>query len=360
VIGLGVLNSRPDSVVLAAVIERLGDVPGHRVPAGVPVTVLRRETTATTRLIQVRIGGPSGGTRLFVKQFLPPAGRPDEEARIRRYFMSECGRSAQACSVLAGHPALRATRVVASFHDLLAVVSAAEPGVSLERALRHALLFARAGAIRRAIEALARVGEWVRRFQQGVPVRSPAPQMGREFYREYIDVRLRSLVQRGDGCFSEANRAALLGLFDRLARTIDPADFRVVAIHADLCPANVLVRDDGISVIDFADSADGNPMTDLAHLDFHVHQSAARWRVAADLRSRLQRALLCGYDTKLTVADALFRVMAFQQYVCCLTAAAAAVGRRALPLQRLLFNRRVAGLLAATQRLVEPRGALGY
>jgi ribosome modulation factor len=331
-------------------MERLrrGSDPGSAIDG--PFRIVHRAAGSTTSVTRVRVQTSSGPSDLFVKRYVPPDRQPETIARVQRYFTSECQRSAQACTALAGQPSLRAPTVLASFPDLLVIVSAAEEGVGLDRVLRSALLFGREPAIRRATGALVRVGEWVRRFQAGVPIRNGRTPRD---VREYIDVRLRGLGARGHRSFRDADRSALLEVVDRLIASIPPDDFRVVAVHADLCPANILVRHDGISVLDFQMSSDGNRMADLAHLRFHVYKSAARWRGGADIRSRLERALLSGYEAGLNGAHPLFKLMTLQQNVCWLTEIGASMSPRARLLGPLLMRRRVADVVGSATRLLE-------
>jgi Phosphotransferase enzyme family len=301
-----------------------------------------------SRVLQLRVAAPSPHQDLFVKLFVPVKDTPDEIARQKRYFDSERTRAIQANAALANRPGLRAPRIVAAFDDLLAIVSERETGVRLDRLFKRLVLRRSAAALRHTEAALTRVGQWVRGFQDGVPVRNPAYQRDD---REYLDVRLRNLTETPGGAFTGAHRQMLLETYDAWAARVTPEDLRLVPIHADLCPSNVLVRDDGITVLDFAMSCDGNQLMDLAQLDLHLRSMCSRWRVADAVTQRLERALLSGFEPNLRSDLPLFRLMLLRHAVCHLMMCAAP---RRGPM-RLLHERRVRRRVAWT--LHEARAA---
>jgi hypothetical protein len=271
--------------------------------------------------MQVRVAPPGRHPDVFIKLFVPRNDAPEEIARQRYYFNSEWTRATHAHTALAGTPDLRVPRLVAVFHDLCAVVTEQETGTSLDRVFRRLVLQRTEAAVRRTESALACVGRWLRAFQAGVPVRNPAFSKD---YREYLDIRLRRLVDLLPGSFTEVERRAFLNVFDANAMRLAPDDLRVVAIHSDFCPANIFVSDGRIAVLDFAKSADGNQFMDLAHLDLHLRQMAHRWRLGTAVAHRLETALLTGFDPALRPERPLFSLMLLQHLVCHLAMQAAA------------------------------------
>ncbi len=299
-----------------------------------------------SRVLQLRVAAPSPHEDLFVKMFVPEKDTPDEIARQKRYFNSERTRATQANAALANRPGLRAPRIVAAFEDLLAIVSEREKGVRLDRLFKRLVLLRSAAALRQTEAALTRVGQWVRAFQDGVAVRNPAY---RRDDREYLDVRLRNLTETPGGAFTGAHRRMLLETYDTWTARLVPDDFRVVPIHADLCPSNVFVRDDGITVLDFAMSCDGNQFMDLAQLDMHLRSMCNRWRVADAVTQRLERALFSGFDPNLRSDLPLLRLMLLRHGVCHLMMCAAPARGPMRLLHRRGVRRRVAWTLHEAQ-----------
>ncbi len=274
------------------------------------------------RLLPVRVQTQSTTVDLFVKWFVGSGEMSDERERLSRYFQWESERTLQAAAAFASSTTLGVSRIIASFPDLLALVTERSPGAGLDRVLRRLALIRSVKTVNAAAAALHRVGEWVRGFQRGVPVRNSA---FRKDYREYLDIRLRALAASGRGGFTDDHRRACLAAFEAFARQINTTDLALVPIHADLCPANVLVRNTGITVLDLAMSSDGNKCVDLAHLAFHVRLLGQRWRLGAALVDRLERALLGGYDPDLRADAPLLKLMMLQHGVCHLAACAGRV-----------------------------------
>jgi thiamine kinase-like enzyme len=277
----------------------------------------------SARLLPVRVYAASTPVDLFAKRFVPTAGTSEELERPRRYFRWESERTSQAAATFCSTANLGVSRVVASFPDLLTLITERSPGAGLDRVLNRLALVRNRNAVDAALTALNRAGEWVRRFQAGVPVRDPT---FRKDYREYMDIRLRALAASSRGGFNGDHRAAVLSVFETIERQVDAEELALVAIHADLCPANVVVRDAGITVIDLAMSSDGNKYVDLAHLAFHIKLRARRWRLSFVLADRLEHALLGGYDPDLRPDAPLFKLMMLQHTVCHLAGYAAKFG----------------------------------
>ena len=273
----------------------------------------------SARLLPVRIHTSSASVDLFVKRFVPAGDVPEAFERAARYIQWESERTLQAAAIFRSSPALGVSRVVASFPDLLALVTERCPGTGLDRVLRRLAIVRSGKAMNRAVAAFSRVGEWLRRFQAGVPVRNPAI---RKDYREYLDIRLRALAASARSGFTDDHRRTLLHVFETVRRQVDAADLALVATHADLCPANVLVRDGGVTVVDFAMSSDGNRYVDLAHLALHLRLLGRRWRLGSVV-NRLERALLEGYNPDLGADAPLLKLMMVQHSACYLAGGAA-------------------------------------
>jgi hypothetical protein len=118
------------------------------------------------------------------------------------------------------------------------------------------------------------------------------------------------------GLFTTEHRDAALQRFDRLSAQISAADLEPVAAHADFCPANVIVAERGIGVIDLAMTTDRVRTLDLAHMFFHIELLARRPPASATFVRRLQRSLLDGYAPGFDVNAPLFQLMLQQHAIC--------------------------------------------
>jgi Phosphotransferase enzyme family len=281
-----------------------------------PVRLERREEHAGgfTRVLRLRVCAGSRREDVFVKTFVPRSTEAEEIGRQRGYLDAETERLAAAARAFERTPGLQVPRLIASLPDALTLITAGLRGTRLDAVLRRALLIPTPGAVRRAEMALRSVGEWLRRFQQQMPPRDPAAV--HKDYRAYLDARLRQLAGTPGGAFTASDRRAALADFDALAARLSADDRQPAAAHADLCPANVLVTDDGVGVIDLAMSTDRLRTLDLAHMYFHVELMARRRPAPRRVVARLQRALLDGFSPAFDPQSPLFRLMLLQHAVC--------------------------------------------
>ena len=259
-----------------------------------------------TRVLKARAVGGGRQKDVFIKRFVPITDGPDEFARQHRYLASELERTRQAETAFERTPRLAVPKVLACWPELLTLVTEGADGVRLDSLFRRL-------AIRRTREAFGAVwcamyeaGAWLRQFQTKVPICHPGV---RRDHRAHVDVRLRALVAAGAGGFTEQGRGEILHLFDRYARDAVISETRPVAIHSDFCPANILVREDRLTVLDLAMSSDGSRYADLAHLNLHLKLLGRRWALRASTIDELEAALLAGFDPELGPSAPLFRQM---------------------------------------------------
>ena len=152
-------------------------------------------------------------------------------------------------------------------------------------------------ALLRAQTALRSAGEWLRVLQQSVAPRDPTA--AAKDYRAYLNDRLRLLVGSSSGAFTADNAAAALRRFDQWDAQLSASERAPVSAHADFCPANVLVADDRIAVIDLAMSTDRVKTLDLAHMYFHLELLARRMPRGAALVAGLRWALRIAAEMRL-------------------------------------------------------------
>jgi phosphotransferase family enzyme len=264
-------------------------------------------------LLRLSVEGPSRQYHAFVKIFKPRQAVPYEEpAETRQFVECEYDATLRLHTALSGHPGLMAPRPIAVFPDHLAIVTEEVEGAPFDTLLSRAGWRTRMGS--GLAEVAARIGSWIRAFQT---ISSASGHLSLAEQRSYVDDRLRYLTPR---ILSEQERAEALGIFDQLAGDVSPAVQPFVAIHADLCPTNILVTPDGgVTVLDFAMANSGTRFHDLTHL--FLHFEFLRWRPRPYRRfvSDLQTALVRGFDPGASTSDPLFRLMLLQHVVCHVT-----------------------------------------
>lgn len=295
-----------------------------------------------SRVLRLRIEAGDRTLSIFVKRYEPRTGTAEEALRFRRYVVTEYSRTllAAQCST----PSTGVARAIACLPDHFALVTEEAQGVGLDRLFKRCAIVRTPSARENVCRALRQAARWLRAFQAGVPV----VKTRMRDYRNYLDIRLRELVGLRRPGFGEAERAAALSFFDIHHPRLTPADRALVPIHGDLCPTNILVRDQGVTVLDLGMSGDGTRYQDLAHLCFHVELSGYRLSLGSNVVERLKRALLEEFEPGLTADAPLFRIMLLQHAVCFLAQLARQEPDAVTILNEWQWRRRVAWCIKMT------------
>jgi hypothetical protein len=274
------------------------------------VDPLRELVGVDAHVVRARVRLDARDVIVYVKVYDPRAS-PQDEARFRRYVTTEFTRIRLARTFAT--PAADVPIPLACLEDHYAIVTQEASGETLSRLLRHLCVIRTSSVYGTILCALHRVGRWLREFQASVPplgVTNPAG------LRRYLDVRLTTLVSLGRRSFDEASRENILAFHDAQAARLTPADMQRVPIHADMCPSNVLVRPDGITVLDLASSCDGSRYDDVAHLYMHLAFAARRFRYGRAVTEQMQRLLLESFEPDLRPETPMFRLMLLRHLAC--------------------------------------------
>jgi Ser/Thr protein kinase RdoA (MazF antagonist) len=270
---------------------------------------LREVIGPASRVVRARLQLPGRDVIVYVK-FYKQNASPEERRRFEKYIRTEFNRTTLArrvATAAAGVPT-----PLACIPEQLALVTQEAAGTTLARLLRQMCVVRTPATGRATLRALHRVGRWLRQFQDGVPTLG----LDAANLRTYLDVRLTRLVAQQRRTFTPADRQAVLDFHDRHAARLTADDLRVVPIHADLCPTNILVRSDGITVLDLASSSDGARYCDVAHLYMHLAFAGRRFHLGHTLTDHMQRVLLDGFERGLRADAPLFRLLLLQHLAC--------------------------------------------
>ena len=249
---------------------------------------------------------PEGDRTLYAKTFKPRNDTPPELERQRQYLSTEYERTRLATQAFASMPHLGVPRLIAWFPDLMAIVTEEAQGIGFDGILKRLALTRTRGARETAMTALQRVGEWLRVFQS----RIPADPLQRKDHRRYLERRLQALTRLGAIAQDDSDR--LLASFDDQWARISYEELNPVATHADLCPANILVARDRVTVIDLAASLDRAKYLDVAHLYMHLTLAGRRLHLGRGLTEQLRQTLLQSFEPGLRTDVPLFRLMLLQ------------------------------------------------
>jgi tRNA A-37 threonylcarbamoyl transferase component Bud32 len=264
-------------------------------------------------LLRLRITTRTEATHAFLKIYKPRPPVPyAPDPDLSRMVEEEYAATLRMYRALTDRPGLAAPRPISVFPEHKAIVTEELTGTSFDRLLRAEAWRLKAPAMLQAIAT--RIGAWIREYQRVMPA---AGDLSLPAQREYIDERLRYITPR---ILSRDERAATLAFFDELAAEVGPARQSLVAIHADLCPANILITEGGgVGVLDFAMAQSGSRFHDAAHLYMHLNRQRLRPRIGAPFIPSVLAALLRAVDESATRPDPLFRLMLLQHAVCHVT-----------------------------------------
>jgi aminoglycoside phosphotransferase (APT) family kinase protein len=267
-----------------------------------------------SEVLQVRLVSGENLPHAFVKRFKLREPVDVWETELRRRVAREFETSRRVHDALAGASGLSAVRPIACFADDFILVTEQVPGRTLGAILEErAPWYPDGRTIDDLGHVLERVGSWTRAFQSALP---QAGRISLDDVREYLDRRLKAIVESRAGGFSDLDRRSVLTYFDETAAAVPDDDLRETIIHADFCPANVLVHGGSVAVIDFDRAATGCRYLDVARMFTQLEFLQAKPKFRPDVVKTLQSALLRGFEPGLDRSKPLFQLMVLQHTVC--------------------------------------------
>jgi hypothetical protein len=208
-------------------------------------------------------------------------------------------------TAMAGSPQGGIVRPVACYVEHLAIITEQADGMTLLTYLKHhAAWFPAASAKRHMRGTLAAVGRWLQRFQS---IDRDAGRVSLTELREYVDVRLKRLVNTG--VFSATDRKRVLRHLLALGGRVFEQELDDVLIHADFGPGNILVSGPRVVVLDLAMVQRGCALHDISRLYVHLDAMRGKPQFRTPTIRALQLALLQGFDPSLTPDRPLFRFL---------------------------------------------------
>jgi hypothetical protein len=262
----------------------------------VPVELHERPYSFVARMGVHRAGETAPFTFLYVKA-VKVAGDAAARDRMRARVAHEFDVTKLVFDAMHGQPDIDVARPVACYPEHLVIATEQVAGVTmLDYVIGHASWFGRADSGELAT-IMTNTGRWLRAFQSFDAGRG---NVTLEWFRDYVDIRLRRLVARSGGRFREPDRQRTLEHINRLWPHVAADHLREVAIHADLALTNVLVAGRRIVVLDFAMAKRGGPLHDLTRLYAQIETLGMKPHLRRAVLRDAQDALLAGFDSSLT------------------------------------------------------------
>ncbi|NOT28708.1 MAG: hypothetical protein HOP16_21710 [Acidobacteria bacterium] len=299
-------DSRQPPDVFAPILVLLEkDAAAHFRTTAVRLTPCSYEERPFSHVMRVEVGrGSDAPSHLFVKVF--KSKTPPGVDVVRQVIVRDYETTRRVYDWMSVHPDLGAVPPVACYPEHLAMVTEEVRGRTLLEYLhRHASWLAPQRHRDEVDATMATVGRWLRAFQG---IDSSGTRVTVDGLRDYIDVRLRRLVDEAAADFSEDDRQRVLRHIQVLGRHVASDDLVEVAVHADMALGNLLVSDRRIVVLDFTMAKRGSALFDLTRLFVQMDLLAVKPYIRGSVIQRLQRAMVSGYDPALTLEHPLFRL----------------------------------------------------
>jgi hypothetical protein len=247
----------------------------------------------------------------FFKRFKLLGPGADQAILMRERVAGEFSTTSRIHGLMRQCPGAGTIKPVAYFPDELVIVTEEAAGQTLTEVLESAAWRPQPEVVKSLEQTMERVGAWIRSFQEVTPVEGRFSLRG---MRDYLDARLMKLV-RNSARFDAANRRAVLAAFDQIsARVAEPA-LDLVSIHADLAPGNILIDGGNVTVLDFARSSVGGRCHDVSRMYTQLTFLCAKPKFTRRVISRLQQALLRGFDPALLHEEPLFQIFCLQHTI---------------------------------------------
>jgi hypothetical protein len=296
-------------------------------------TVVRAVESEASRVMKVAVSGATGIEAIYVKVFKPKETGPSSRDTTRERVIRDFEVTSRLHDAMTTVPGCAVARPLACFPEYLATVTAGVGGETLSALLeRRAAWWPAPRSLQKLGDVLSAVGGWLRAFQTIDP---PGGRFSLDEMRAYIDVRLRRLMATRPPVLAAHGRDRVLRYFDETATDVAAADLRMVLTHADLAPSNVLVSQQGVTVIDFATVAPGSVFMDVARLYTQLEFLTAKPKFRPATVQRLQYRLLEGFDHTLRSDRPLFRLFSLQHLLCHMSS----IARNPAPPLSRLYNR---------------------
>jgi Ser/Thr protein kinase RdoA (MazF antagonist) len=226
-----------------------------------------------------RCGQPAA----FVKVFTDPASFEREQIGLR------VGQS-----LSAGESPVAVPDVICRVASVQGLVLEQIPGAALSTALRR--IYARPSD--RFLTTFRTLGRWLARFHAlDPPAGDPVEivEQNAQFIRQNLE--------QAEHRVGSSRRKRAVRLLDRLATRVMTSPHQLVRCHGDFHPANIVLSNDTISVVDFADSRAGYAEHDLVLFQHNLLTNYTDVPRAITLIRPLWSAFVTAYGHRLTTAS---------------------------------------------------------
>jgi len=338
---------------ITRIIARLRSQAGELWPEAPPADfhIVRHLSRPYSNVYRLQLVAPHAPTTRFVyAKILTPGLKFQKipEKYLTR-LVTEFSATQRLQAALQGERDFAVIKPVAYFPEFLAIITEEAAGETL------ADLINCDGKLWPAAEKLEQLAQHCYRAGQALAAIQKATREVSRFdpaeLLEYVDVRLRRLVESRQTPFSATDRRQIIKFLEHAIPAIPAEQFGLCGAHGDYAPFNMLATAEKITVADFTMFKVGSVYNDLTYfyhrLEGYLHKPVFRSQTIR----RLQNAFLTGYagsleksKSPLVTEDLLFKVLWIKHivnnYSAIVRQRVVAKGKK-LSLPVRLFNRRV-------------------
>ena len=223
-----------------------------------------------------------------------PSVTQGNETVLKRRLTDEYNTLQTLTELFGKHESLFVVKPIALYPDLLALVTEAAHGPTLQKILSSDTKWYRIGKSKeRMVEYVGLSADWLRHFHAATG--KGCEQFDAESLRDYCDVRLARMVAHPSGRVDESLRRTVCSYIKNVASTI-PQDQNFIAHrHNDFAPHNMIVNETGLHVLDFSMVDLGPTCFDVANFWHRLDVLKTSRLHSAALVSELQRLFLTRY-----------------------------------------------------------------
>jgi len=227
---------------------------------------------------------------------------------------------------------------IVCFPELLAHVIEESPGQNFQKVLTtEARFYPKHQTLEKLCSLCYHCGQWLRIFQN-VTQAEVKEKFNLDWMIEYVDLRLKKLVDNPKALFDQERRKHVLRYFDLQRKYINGSDLSMCGVHADFCPGNMLVNDTEVIGIDFAMYQCGSIYHDITHFYHQLELLLMKPIFRPIVISKLQNSFLKGYDENFDKNNPMFKLFRVQHITCHFVGI---LGIENPPLHERLFNKRI-------------------
>ncbi len=233
----------------------------------------------------------------FIKIYSPIKGTSSDE--INRRVEQDFKISGMLYGKMKDDPELSVVRPLVYLPEFMTIVTEKSPGIQFQELLNKSARYYPSKDARTELEKICfNCGRWLKLFQDITCLHYDGALNTDEMLQDY-ERRTKWLVGSEKIPFDEQQRSKILHYVRSTKEALPPDMLIVSGVHGDFGPGNLLADETNVIVLDFAMYRYGSIYMDLTYFWHQLETLLLKPIFRPSVVTRLQRALLDGYDKSL-------------------------------------------------------------